>query len=148
MDVPGSGPLKEFRLTDWPDPVGARHLGVAGSEAMPCISCIMKSQTMHINEFMRTKTEPNEIAQAFQVKVGPGEFCIKDCHPAVAWGKFTGAPYPVPKWSLDMFAWIEEEVPGKTEKRARVKNYFRVGPPVRCAAASAAPGGQGPMETF
>jgi hypothetical protein len=135
----GAAPLKEFRVADWPDPTDARYLAAGVNEPMPCLSCILQSQTTHVYEHMRARTEPAELIQAIRVCVGPGEFCAAECHPVEAFGKFTGCPYPTPIWDVTRFAWAEHDVPGPSGKRAFVRTFFRVGPPVQPRAAPGGP---------
>ena len=138
----GAGPLREFKFDGWPAEDSARHLSVGGGDVMPCMSCIMQSQTTHVYEHMRTRTEPAEILQVFQVRIAPGEFRLEDCHPAEAWGRFTGTPYPVQKWDLTKFAWVAREPDDENDnRRARVRSFFQTGPP-----ASRAPSGGLPQE--
>ena len=126
--VPGAGPLVAMKLGDWPDEAGRRLLEWGAAEGMPCLSCLMHSQTTHISENMRTRAEQTQIVQLFKVCMGPGGFDAADCHPPCAWDHFTGAPYPTPKWDPTKFEWAERVLPDGT-RRAYVKHYFTRCPP-------------------
>jgi hypothetical protein len=123
--IAGIGPLKEFRLPEWSADTAARLLA---DGPMPCLACILQSQSTHIFEYMRTRADPPELLQFVQVRVGPGEFCADECHTIEAWGRFTGCLYPTPKWAIDKFVWAERDRPDGRGKRAYVKTLFRVGP--------------------